>query len=377
MKLNVSKSELKRVMNAISKIVTKHNTLPILSTCLLIREGDVYTLTSSSGDQELTMNVNFSMVVPKDFFPVCLPVAEFFSALATLPEQPLTIVVEEDSYNTIIEYQGGQFTFKSYSPVEFPLMRSIEKATCAITLPMDVFLPCVKSAAICTSKDVLRPIFGNVAIDVKQDGVTFAGTDGHVLYKFDHHHGVPFIKEGTEQLIPLPASVANSIDIIFGNSNEINVSADSSTMKLSSANATLAVRMCEQRYPNYNSVIRKESPYHVTIPVRDLLQTIKRISVMASESSQIIRIQKEGEQLVLSAIDPDFSRGSKESVAFTEANIPEGFEIAFNHNNLSKLLITISTDNVRLEFESSSASILLKEDAPNSALTEMCMPIVA
>jgi DNA polymerase III beta subunit, C-terminal domain len=207
--------------------------------------------------------------------------------------------------------------------------------------------------------------------------VTFAGTDGHVLYKFDHHHGVPFIKEGTEQLIPLPASVANSIDIIFGNSNEINVSADSSTMKLSSANATLAVRMCEQRYPNYNSVIRKESPYHVTIPVRDLLQTIKRISVMASESSQIIRIQKEGEQLVLSAIDPDFSRASKESVAFTEANISEGFEIAFNHNNLSKLLTTISTDNVRLEFESSSASILLKEDAPNSALTEMCMPIVA
>ena len=98
---------------------------------------------------------------------------------------------------------------------------------------------------------------------------------------------------------------------------------------------------------------------------------------MASESSQIIRIQKEGEQLVLSAIDPDFSRASKESVAFTEANIPEGFEIAFNHNNLSKLLTTISTDNVRLEFESSSASILLKEDAPNSALTEMCMPIVA
>ena len=55
--------------------------------------------------------------------------------------------------------------------------------------------------------------------------------------------------------------------------------------------------------------------------------------------------------------------------------LPDTFAIGFKAVTLLKLLDNISTDNVRIELSDPAHAMLIKEDAENSVLTELCMPM--
>ena len=83
--------------------------------------------------------------------------------------------------------------------------------------------------------------------------------------------------------------------------------------------------------------------------------------------------------LRLSTDDRDFSRSACEKLALADVpdacTLPSGFAIGFKSSSLITLLDAISTDNVRIELSAPSRPILIKEDVPNSALTELLMPM--
>ena len=141
----------------------------------------------------------------------------------------------------------------------------------------------------------------------------------------------------------------------------------------------------EGRYPNYNAVIPQNQPYHILLPVRQLANALNRVSLMSDSGSQLVILEKTDLFMNISSKDMQFNRsGSEELVLATDdqgtplpdaCTLPSGFKIGFKASGMLKLLDNISTDNVRLELSEPSRALLLKEDAPNSTLTELLMPM--
>lgn len=379
MKFSVSSRELLRILKATGAVILRKNSLPILADHLFTRDGDKFFITGSSQENSLTMPIGITLDNGSDFQPFCLLAVDIILLLGALPEQPITVEVDMSNHIAKIIYQSGQVSVPVEDSAEYPRVSDVKEPKTSFDIEANIFFPAVKAANGCTAIDsTLRPQMSAVALDVQDEGVVFVGSDGHSLYKYSYQHGAPFLT-GSKVVILIPNTIAGQLQAPFAGVETLTIQHDGKHVCLKAGDISFTIRDIEQKYPNYNSVIPKNSPYHATLPVAALAGAVKRVQLMASDASNMVKLSKEGMFLNLSAEDYDFSKTASENLELAEVDnpltIPDGFAIGFKASALLMLLGNISTDNVTLQFSEPSRAILVLEDAPNSALVELLMPM--
>jgi DNA polymerase-3 subunit beta len=379
MKFSVSSRELLRILKATGAVILRKNSLPILADHLFTRDGDKFFITGSSQENSLTMPIGITLDNGSDFQPFCLLAVDIIPLLGALPEQPITVEVDMSNHIAKIIYQSGQVSVPVEDSAEYPRVSDVKEPKTSFDIEANIFFPAVKAANGCTAIDsTLRPQMSAVALDVQDEGVVFVGSDGHSLYKYSYQHGAPFLT-GSKVVILIPNTIAGQLQAPFAGVETLTIQHDGKHVCLKAGDITFTIRDIEQKYPNYNSVIPKNSPYHATLPVAALAGAVKRVQLMASDASNMVKLSKEGMFLNLSAEDYDFSKTASENLVLAEVDnpltIPDGFAIGFKASSLLMLLGNISTDNVTLQLSEPSRAILVLEDAPNSALVELLMPM--
>lgn len=379
MKFSVSSRELLRILKATGAVILRKNSLPILADHLFTRDGDKFFITGSSQENSLTMPIGITLDNGSDFQPFCLLAVDIIPLLGALPEQPITVEVDMSNHIAKIIYQSGQVSVPVEESAEYPHVSDVKEPKTSFDIEANIFFPAVKAANGCTAIDsTLRPQMSAVALDVQDEGVVFVGSDGHSLYKYSYQHGAPFLT-GSKVVILIPNTIAGQLQAPFAGVETLTIQHDGKHVCLKAGDITFTIRDIEQKYPNYNSVIPKNSPYHATLPVAALAGAVKRVQLMASDASNMVKLSKEGMFLNLSAEDYDFSKTASENLVLAEVDnpltIPDGFAIGFKASSLLMLLGNISTDNVTLQLSEPSRAILVLEDAPNSALVELLMPM--
>lgn len=379
MKFSVSSRELLRILKATGAVILRKNSLPILADHLFTRDGDKFFITGSSQENSLTMPIGITLDNGSDFQPFCLLAVDIIPLLGALPEQPITVEVDMSNHIAKIIYQSGQVSVPVEDSAEYPRVSDVKEPKTSFDIEANIFFPAVKAANGCTAIDsTLRPQMSAVALDVQDEGVVFVGSDGHSLYKYSYQHGAPFLT-GSKAVILIPNTIAGQLQAPFAGVETLTIQHDGKHVCLKAGDITFTIRDIEQKYPNYNSVIPKNSPYHATLPVAALAGAVKRVQLMASDASNMVKLSKEGMFLNLSAEDYDFSKTASENLVLAEVDnpltIPDGFAIGFKASSLLMLLGNISTDNVTLQLSEPSRAILVLEDAPNSALVELLMPM--
>ena len=379
MKFSVSSRELLRILKATGAVILRKNSLPILADHLFTRDGDKFFITGSSQENSLTMPIGITLDNGSDFQPFCLLAVDIIPLLGALPEQPITVEVDMSNHIAKIIYQSGQVSVPVEDSAEYPRVSDVKEPKTSFDIEANIFFPAVKAANGCTAIDsTLRPQTSAVALDVQDEGVVFVGSDGHSLYKYSYQHGAPFLT-GSKVVILIPNTIAGQLQAPFAGVETLTIQHDGKHVCLKAGDITFTIRDIEQKYPNYNSVIPKNSPYHATLPVAALAGAVKRVQLMASDASNMVKLSKEGMFLNLSAEDYDFSKTASENLVLAEVDnpltIPDGFAIGFKASSLLMLLGNISTDNVTLQLSEPSRAILVLEDAPNSALVELLMPM--
>ena len=379
MRFSVSSRELLRILKATGAVILRKNSLPILADHLFTRDGDKFFITGSSQENSLTMPIGITLDNGSDFQPFCLLAVDIIPLLGALPEQPITVEVDMSNHIAKIIYQSGQVSVPVEDSAEYPRVSDVKEPKTSFDIEANIFFPAVKAANGCTAIDsTLRPQMSAVALDVQDEGVVFVGSDGHSLYKYSYQHGAPFLT-GSKVVILIPNTIAGQLQAPFAGVETLTIQHDGKHVCLKAGDITFTIRDIEQKYPNYNSVIPKNSPYHATLPVAALAGAVKRVQLMASDASNMVKLSKEGMFLNLSAEDYDFSKTASENLVLAEVDnpltIPDGFAIGFKASSLLMLLGNISTDNVTLQLSEPSRAILVLEDAPNSALVELLMPM--
>lgn len=375
MVFTVSSRDLLRTLNALSKVILKRNTLPILDNVLVSKRDERFFLTASSVEHTLTMLIDLRPTDKEPFQPFCMNVNAVSAVLAALPEQPITLSVEPDTLRTTCTYQGGEFSIPSFSAADYPLPKEISDPRVVFSLPTDILLTAVKSGVACASNSDLRPTMSAVALDVTNEGVTFFATNGQMLYKYAYLHGVPFLTSGQPDTILVPRNIIGALEAPFHGVETVELRHDGKQLVISSPDVTFSIRDIEGKAPNYNSVIPASSPYHIVLPVRELMASLRRVSLMASDASRLIALRRNELFISICAEDIDFSRSAREELTSPDCTLPEGFAIGFSSADMLTVLSAISTENVRIELTAPERAVIFREDAPNSSLLELLMPL--
>jgi DNA polymerase-3 subunit beta len=132
------------------------------------------------------------------------------------------------------------------------------------------------------------------------------------------------------------------------------------------------------KYPNYPAVIPVENPNKLQISRSLLLNTIKRVSLFANQSTHQIRFKISGQQLELSAEDIDYSNEAVETISCNYDG--EDLEIGFNSKFMQEMLNNVDTKEVLLKMSQPNRAglIIPIEDEPqdNEEILMLVMPVM-
>ena len=336
MKFVVSSTELLGHLQAISRVISSKNTLPILDNFLFNLSGNDLEITAS--DLESTLITRMKLENASGDGIIALPARILLDTLKEFSVQPLAFDINLDTLAVVITSENGKFNVVGQNGIDFPALPSIRKEKkFSFVINADVMLAGINKTLFATADDELRPVMGGIFIEASTDKITFVASDAHKLVRYqrtDSH-----ADDNASFILPKkPASLLRNI--LPREEGPVTVEFDDKNAFFNLNDYKVVCRLVEGNYPNYNSVIPKNNPRKVTIDRVEFYNTLKRVSVFSNQASNLVKLQLKGNQVTVSAQDIDFSISAYEKIKCQYEG--DDMEIGFKSVFLLEILANIS-----------------------------------
>ncbi len=362
MKFVVSSTDLLGHLQAVSRVISSKNTLPILDNFLFRLEGNELEITAS--DLESTLITKMTLENTSESGSIAVPARILTDTLKEFPEQPLTFEIDNDKLSVVINSENGKFTVVGQNAGDFPQMPSIkqdQKAT--IEVPAEVLYSGINKTLFATADDELRPVMNGVYIELASDNLTFVASDAHKLVRYKRADA----KADTDSSFILPKKPASLLkNVLPKEENPVTIEFDDKNAFFLMTEYKLVCRLVEGNYPSYNSVIPTDNPNKLSIDRVEFYNTLKRVSVYSNQASNLVKLALTGNQITVSAQDIDFSISAYERLNCQYEG--EDMEIGFKSTFLIEILSNLSSTDVIVELsDPTRAGIMLPAVSENES----------
>ncbi len=371
MRFIVSSSALLNRLQTVGRVISSKNTIHILDCFLFEIQGNMLNITAS--DSETTMITSMELVESDADTRFCINAKTIQDSIKEIAEQPLTFDINPDNMEITASYQNGRFNIVGQSADEYPDMNLAQDGMDAFVMPAETMLNGINRCLFATADDELRPVMNGIYFDIQPDNLTFVATDGHKLVRNKFYD----LKDNQPAAFILPKKPATILkNLLPKETGDVTLKFNARNAYISTESARLICRLVEGRYPNYNSVIPSNNPYRVTVDRLTLLSALKRVLIFSNQSSALIKLHMEDNQLVVSGQDIDYSTSAEEHVPCEYADNP--MNIGFKGTFLIDILNNITGENVVIELADPSRAgvIVPAEQEENEDLLMLLMPMM-
>ncbi len=373
MKFVVSSTELLGHLQAISRVISTKNTLPILDNFLFNLTGNDLEITAS--DLESTLITRMKLENTQGDGTIALPARILLDTLKEFSAQPLTFDINPDTLAVVISSENGKFNIVGQNGVDFPALPAIKKdKQFTFTIDAETMLAGISKTLFATADDELRPVMGGIFIEASTDMITFVASDAHKLVRYQRTDA--HADDNATFILPKkPASLLRNI--LPREEGPFTVEFDDKNAFFNLNDYKVVCRLVEGNYPNYNSVIPKNNPRKITVDRVEFYNTLKRVSVFSNQASNLVKLQLKGNQVTVSAQDIDFSISAYERIKCQYEG--DEIEIGFKSVFLLEILSNIVSQDVNIELaDPTRAGLFLPSENENDSedLLMLLMPMM-
>ncbi len=373
MKFVVSSTDLLGHLQAISRVISSKNTLPILDNFLFNISGNELEITASDLESTLITRMRLDNITGSG--TIAMPARILLDTLKEFSEQPLTFDINPDTMAVVINSENGRFSIVGQNGIDFPVLPVIKKEKrFGFNVPADVLLSGITRTLFATADDELRPVMGGILVEASTEKLTFVASDAHKLVRYQRSDA----KADDNASFILPKKPASLLkNILPRESGMVSVEFDDRNAFFNLADYKVVCRLVEGNYPNYNSVIPKNNPRKVRIDRLEFYNILRRVSVFSNQASNLVKLQFTPNQITVSAQDVDFSISAYER----HKCLYEGddMEIGFKSVFLIEILSNIASQDVIIELaDPTRAGLFLPAEAANEEedLLMLLMPMM-
>lgn len=343
MKFVVSSSTMLTRLQAVSKVIGGKPVQPILDNILLVAKDGILYATAS--DKETTMEAKIELESLEEGGKITIPAKILLDILKEFPEQPLTFDINTSTNEVRIVSEKGEFSVPGESAEDYPLQAVPEEGTTEFVSKCGLMLEGIVKSIFATANDDLRPVMNCILIEMGEENFTFVASDAHKLVRYKRFDAKS--ENGQFSLI-LPKKPALMLkNILPKDDAELKISFNDKMACFVFGNYRMASTLVEGRFPNYNSVIPQNNPKKIIIEKKELYNSLRRVSVMANQASNLVKFDVSNGKVVISAQDVDYSMSGHETLncQYDGEDIAIGFKSPF----VLEILSNIESENVVLE----------------------------
>src|SRR6201982_1286183 len=353
MKFSVAKEKLLEGLQQVQNVVSTRTTLPILSNVLLQAHGDEIHLTTT--DLDVGVRGSCEADVEKEG-ATTLPARRLFNIVRELPSSEIQIDVDGKNAASI---RSGQSFFKilGLPEEEFPPLPKFEGAK-TVTIPQKALHDGLRKTSYAISTDETRYVLNGVLFSLKDNKLTLVATDGRRLAMVDIELEFP---RSHETDIIVPTKAVTELQRLLTEEGDVKVSVGSGQIAFDLNNTLLVSKLIEGNYPNYRQVIPSEAKERVTLERETFLNAARRVSLLASEKSNSVKLIFTKGNIDIVANTPDVGE-AKESLPVMYKG--KDFSIAFNPEFLMAPLRNLSEDEIYLDLIDEMSPGVIKISGP-------------
>jgi DNA polymerase-3 subunit beta len=353
MKFSVTKEKLLECLQQVQNVVSTRTTLPILSNVLLQTNGSEVRLTTT--DLDVGVRGSFEAQVEKEG-ATTLPARRLFNIIRELPSSEIQFDVDGKNAASI---RSGQSFFKilGLPEEEFPPLPKFDDSK-VVTIRQKDLRDGLRKTSYAISTDETRYVLNGVLFSFKDNKLTLVATDGRRLAMVDIDLEFPRSHEGD---IIVPTKAVTELHRLLTGEGDLRVSVGSGQIAFDLEKALLVSKLIEGNYPNYRQVIPGEMKERVTLERETFLNSLRRVSLLASDKSNSIKLNFSKNNIDITANTPEVGE-AKESLAVVYKG--REFSIAFNPEFLMAPLRNLTEDEIFLDLIDEMSPGVIKIQSP-------------
>lgn len=370
MLLKVSSMALLSRLNAASKALASKNSLPILE-CFLFEVNDG-SITVTASDAEKSLITSVPTVEQSGSGRFCVSAKKMIDSIREIPEQPITLDINESNYEIRGSHSTGTFTIMGQSAEPYPTPRPVGEEGTRLSLPAKTILTGLGRTLFATATDEVRPVMNGVYFDVHNDNLTFAATDGRKLVK----DVMTEVQPGIESSFILPKKVALILrNLLTPNEDNVEIRYVRDRATISTPDITMHFTLIEGNYPNYNAVIPHNNPYRVTVDRQALAGALKRILVFCNQASGLVKVELNDGAIRLTGQDNEYNTSGEETLTcdYNGNHIAIGFSCQF----MLEICNILESESIIIELADPARPGVIKPETPSDGedIVMLLMPM--
>ena len=355
MKIRVSKQLIESILINLQPFLEKKDASQITSHVYVEALNETMTIKATDGEIGLIIDSDNIIIEQEGAFTA--NGKKFLEIIRILKNEEIILETLENNLN--IKQYKSKFKLPTFNPQNYPSFPLIENKP-EIVLDSINLIKSLKKISSAIDNNNPKFELNGALLDIKIDETKLVGTDTRRLSIAT----IPTKNQNDFSLI-IPKKAILEIQKLF--IDQINIYYDNTNLIIQNENHYFFSRLINGKYPDYSRIIPSEAKITITLPKKEMLESIKMITTI----SQKIKILFNQESIVFNSLTAD------NVDAQTELPLHTGLSDSFELNVNSKYLLDFITQVEEHEFQ-----ILLNESTLPFVLKDkefitVIMPIIA
>jgi DNA polymerase-3 subunit beta len=351
--MNLAKAkrdELLGPLSAVSGIIERRHTLPILSNVLIERGQD--TLAFLATDIEIQIAARSGVAAPAETRAVTVGARKLLDILRALPDGAEVQLQQQDK-RLLVKAGKSRFTLQTLAAEDFPRLARPAGESARFELEQKALRRLLSLVQYAMAQQDIRYYLNGLLMVVEDGSLKLVATDGHRL-------AFAALKLGAQlprQEVIVPRKTVLELGKLLADTDApVKIEIAATQASFSFGTIELVTKLIDGKFPDYTRVIPSSHKNRLQAGREPLRQALLRAAILSNEKFRGVRwVLGEGSLKIVSS-------NAEQEEAHEELEVKyngDALDIGFNVNYLLDVLNNVSGDAIECAFGDSASSALI------------------
>jgi DNA polymerase III subunit beta len=348
--LDIERETLLKPLQAVSGIVERRHTLPILSNVLL--EADGKDLRLFATDLEIQVATQTALSKSASSQSVTVSARKLQDILRSLADDAKVSLDATDG-KLVVRAGKSRFNLQTLPAEDFPRLADTSSPTATVSLSQGRLRSLLQLVQYAMAQQDIRYYLNGLLILIEKDSLTLVATDGHRLAYVSTKLEEDYAR--AEVIVPRKA-VLELVKLLSDTDDPVELQILQNQVRFRFSGIDLVSKVVDGKFPDYTRVIPTNYKKHFQIPRVALLQALQRAAILSNEKFRGVRWVLGSNSLRIVCTNAEQEEAEEEMEIAYES---DALDVGFNITYLLDVLNNLDCEEVDCALGDANSSMLI------------------
>ena len=348
--IKAKRDDILNPLSAVSGIIERRHTLPILSNVLIEQSGS--NLAFLATDIEIQITARTPLQATGEARALTVGARKLVDILRALPDGA-DLTLQPQDKRLLVKAGKSRFTLQTLPAEDFPRLAKPAGEAAKFSLSQKSLRRLLGLVQYAMAQQDIRYYLNGLLMVVEEGQLKLVATDGHRLA-----YAATALKGGLprQEVIVPRKTVLELSKLLADNDDEVNIEISATQAAFRFGTVELVSKLIDGKFPDYTRVIPTGHKNKLTVSRETLRQALLRAAILSNEKFRGVRwVLTDGSLKIVSSNAEQEEANEEVEVKYSG----DSLDIGFNVNYLLDVLNNVAGENIECAFGDASSSALI------------------